>query len=128
MILSDIKMPPVFKKRGKPKERDVTVVGLPAKKKVKIDKDKKRLKPFSCQHITVKERVILNWLVDNDAAERDLRDHKSLIEEEVETRPEKLANRLIDENVDINLVRQFFSNDAWLSVEQLMECMKKSRR
>ena len=56
-------MPPIFKKRGRPKGRDVTVVGLPAKKKVKIDNDKKRLKPFSCQHITVKERGILLYYV-----------------------------------------------------------------
>ena len=68
-------------------------------------------------------------MVDNDVTERVLRDHKSLIEEEeVETRPEKLADGLIDENVDINLVRRFFTADAWLLVEQSMECMKKSRR
>ena len=51
----------------------------------------------------------------------------SLIEEEeVECRPEKISNAVLDENVDINLIRRFFTEDAWKVVEDVI--MLKARR
>ena len=37
-------------------------------------------------------------------------------EEQVEVQPEFLPDALMDENVDVSLIRRFFSNDAWLLV------------
>ena len=46
---------------------------------------------------------------------------KKLIEEEdVETRPERVPNAVIDENVDIHLIRKHFSNEAWLVVTNVV--------
>lgn len=40
-----------------------------------------------------------------------------LIEEQiVETRVEKLLDPVVDENVDIHLIRKFFTQDAWMVV------------
>ena len=51
----------------------------------------------------------------------------SLIEEEeVECRPEKISNAVLDENVDINLIRRFFTEDAWKVVEDVIESKKNS--
>ena len=44
---------------------------------------------------------------------------KSLIEEkEVEVRPEYVPTAALDENVDVYIVRKFFTSDAWLTVEE----------
>ena len=57
---------------------------------------------------------MLKWFVDENVA-RDAQENKVLIEEDqVEVRPELLPDAAIDENVDINLIRKFFSYDAWL--------------
>ena len=46
------------------------------------------------------------------------RPSRTLIEEDqVEFCPEKLPDAVLDENVDVHLVRQYFSRDAWLLVE-----------
>lgn len=44
-----------------------------------------------------------------------------LIEEQsVETRPEKLPDAVLDENVDIHLIRNFFTQAAWLLVTDVV--------
>ncbi len=51
-----------------------------------------------------------------------LKDCGKLIEEnEVEVRPEKLPDAAIDENVDVHLIRKYFTSDAWLLVEDVLE-------
>lgn len=45
-----------------------------------------------------------------------------LVEEtEVESRPEKVPSSVLDENVEVSLVRHYFTNDAWLLVEDVVE-------
>ena len=47
---------------------------------------------------------------------------KYLIEEQdVETRPEKVPDAILDENEDVHLIRRFFSNDAWLMVREVVK-------
>jgi len=54
---------------------------------------------------------MLRWFVDKCVAESAL--SGELIEEnEVECRPERVPNALLDENVDINLIRLCFTDDA----------------
>ena len=43
----------------------------------------------------------------------------------VECRPEKITNAIIDENVDIHLVRRYFSYDAWLIVQGVVKKKKE---
>ena len=49
-----------------------------------------------------------------------------LIEEEyVECRPEVVPNAVLDENVDVFLIRKYFTNDAWLVVANVLERKRK---
>ena len=49
----------------------------------------------------------------------------NLIEEKfVECRQEKVSAAVLDDNVDVNLVRRYFSHDAWLVVEDVIERKK----
>ena len=59
--------------------------------------------------------VILSWFVDKPVVQSALKG--ALIEEEnVECRPEK-ANAVLDENVNMCLVRKYFSQGTWMLVE-----------
>ena len=52
---------------------------------------------------------------------------KYLIEEEhVETRPEQLPDAVLDENVDVHLIRKFFTHDAWLLMADVVKQKKES--
>ena len=65
--------------------------------------------------------VILKWFVNGEVALLAMKDPKHLIQEEsVEVRPEKLPDSVVDENVDVHLVRKYFISDAWLLVKDVI--------
>lgn len=103
---------------------EVTAIGLPAKK----TKTATKLQPFIKLHTTIKQKAILGWFVDEDVPEASYKSlGKKLIEEEnVETRPERVLNAVLDENVDIHLIRKYFSNDAWLVVIDVFHQKQRS--
>ena len=50
---------------------------------------------------------------------------RNVIEEEhVEVRPEQLPDAVLDENVDVNLIRKIFTQEAWLVV---MDVVRQKR-
>ena len=58
-----ISMPPIMRKRGRPKGHEVTVIGLPAKKsktKQASTDHKEKVIPFIKLHTSVRERGMLN--------------------------------------------------------------------
>lgn len=68
---------------------------------------------------------MLKWFIDNDKVEDILKRHSELVsEEEVEVRPENLPDAVLDENVDVCLIRRFFTDDAWLAVMDAVEVKK----
>ena len=51
---------------------------------------------------------------------RSLTARMSIIEEhEVEVMPENIPNKVMHKNVDICLIKQYFTKDAWLIVEEV---------
>ena len=65
---------------------------------------------------------MLEWFVDVKIAASTLKNPDDLIQEEnVEVRPDKLPDGVLDENVDVHLVRRFFSQDAWLLVMDVVK-------
>ena len=57
---------------------------------------------------------MLQWFVNEKFANAAVKDSCRLIEEEVEVRPEKLPDATIDDNIDVYLIRKYFTNDALL--------------
>ncbi len=56
---------------------------------------------------------MLQWFVSEDVAETARKSRKYVIEEEdVEVLPDLLPDAAIDENVDIHLIRKFFTKYA----------------
>ncbi|XP_062509833.1 uncharacterized protein LOC134185957, partial [Corticium candelabrum] len=123
-FMSGIKMPSTYRKRGRPKGHELTVIGLPSKKK----KSLKTLQPFTKLHTSVKEKVMLEWFVDADLAASVLKNSQQLlIERDVEARPEMVTDAVLDENVDIHLIRKYFQHDAWLLVTQVVPQKQKTQ-
>lgn len=67
---------------------------------------------------------MLSWFVDQTLVESMIQDQrgKRLIEEnQVEVCPEKLPVAVLDENVDIHMVRKYFTNDAWMIIQDAVK-------
>lgn len=64
---------------------------------------------------------MLSWFVDKNVVEKAIKQRTLIEEDEVECRPEKVSDAILDENVDIHLVRNHFSQDAWMLVEDVIQ-------
>ena len=62
---------------------------------------------------------MLKWFVDYKVAEAALKNPKRLIKE-VEVWSELLPDAAVDENVDVHVIRKYFTADAWLVVVDVM--------
>lgn len=70
---------------------------------------------------------MLQWFLDKKVAAAVVENPDKLIEEEhVEVRPERLPDGVLDENVDIHLIRRYFSSDAWLLVVDAVKQKQKN--
>ena len=134
----NIKLPPKVPKRGRPKGSEVTVVGLPKKKKRRnnkpvalISKHPKEQEKGICylQSIYVYSHfstVMLKWFVSDQDVSKAMHEDTLLDEQVVETRPERVPNSCIDENASIYRIRKYFTDDGWTQVMQLIETKKNN--
>ena len=69
---------------------------------------------------------MLQWLVDRQISTAGSSGCGRLVEEsEVEVRPEKRPDAATD-NVDIYLIRKYFTNDAWLLLTDVLQIKKEN--
>ena len=117
---SQIKMPPKILKRGRPKGAEVTVIGLPKKRKKTESQNKlvsfKKLSPIE------KDRMILGSLSTSLAVGEAIADHRLLNKEDILPVGKMSDTIRDDEMVDIHRVEKYFDRDAWLLV------LKSSRK
>ncbi|GFO26309.1 hypothetical protein PoB_005281400 [Plakobranchus ocellatus] len=103
-------------KRGRPEEAEVTVIGLPKRKK-----GNRSLKLYKDFYFAVeRERMILHWIVA-DADPNELQDLSKIPSSESD-----LSMQILDQDVDISEGRQHFSVEAWAKVLDLVERKEKS--
>ena len=122
----DITVPPILKRRGRPKGHELTVIGLLTKKK-KGSVAKHKLQPFLKLHTSKRERyanwmldnnyaivlvflsviAMLKWFVSGEVRDKAIKYPSSLIEEEhVEVRPEQLTDAVIFWATDESILRK----------------------
>lgn len=109
-------IPPKLKKRGRPKGRDVTVVGLPAKKR---NTNKPPL--FHKKSIYDRDLQMLQWFVSKTDAENAMSKKTKLTEKEVETNHVKVPSSCLDPNIDINSINHYFTADGWQAVDNVYQ-------
>ena len=69
--------------------------------------------------------MILDRFVDKAVSKAAIKDGKLIEEDEVECMPEKIPCSVLDENVDVCLVRHHFTYDAWKVIESVMKTKQK---
>ena len=70
--------------------------------------------------------VILSWFVDRQVKDTVLARKRLIQEEDVEIKPERIPASCLDENVCIQSVQKYFSEDAWAAVLQVIEVVGKN--
>lgn len=117
--IANIKVPTAMKRCGRPKGHMLTVVGLPRKRKRTESQ-----RPFSELAVNEKKLAVLTWLVGAKTAAEAIKG-KLIDEDCVEARPEEVHDGIRDEMVDINIVRRFFTDDAWEAVVMVTNIKKE---
>ena len=106
--LLGVKFAPVTKKRGRPKGSCTTAIGLPQKRR----KVKDSSVPYHKKSMITKELYVLGLFMDTTLYTKG----ELLGEHSVECMPESLPSALLDEHLDINIIRKFFDQDGWVAV------------
>ena len=115
--LLGVRFAPVTKKRGRPKGSCTTAIGLPQKRR----KIKDSSMPYHKKSMLTKEFYVLGLFVDTTRYTKG----ELLGESSVECIPESLPSALLDEHLDINIIRKFFDQDGWLAVSRAYEARKE---
>ena len=71
-------------------------------------------------HKHTRSAVMLLWFVDKKVAELAVKDGVLIDEECIECQPERVTDAIADENVDVCMVRKFFTYEGWMIVEQVV--------
>ena len=112
--LSDLQLSAKIRKKGRPKGCDI---GLRYKKMT--NKIQKNILSFKQYSFFKRQIQLLTWIVGKSKASMIMNSG-----EKVETKgiPKltQLPNSLLDDNVDINAVADFFTSDAWTRMLKLI--------
>ena len=66
----------------------------------------------------------MSWFVDSQEIESAFKTGGLIEEHQIECCPEEVSNAVLDENVDIHLVRRYLTKDAWKLIEDVVERKK----
>ena len=117
LSLSDLQLPARIRKKGRPKGRDFSVIGLPYKKRT--NKIQKKILPFKQYSFFKRQIQILTWIVGKSKASMVMNSGEKV---EIKDIPKmtQLPNSLLDDIVAINAVVDFFTSDAWTKFLKLI--------
>ncbi|XP_029346504.1 uncharacterized protein LOC115034281 [Acyrthosiphon pisum] len=112
-------LPPRVPKRGRPKGKDKTVIGVPKKRKLTS-----KLLPFEELPVDIRHYEMLRWFVDDGIAKSAVYENKSVHEEYVEIVPERVSNVIMDKAIAIDEIKCYLTEESWLVIQQVIK-MKK---
>ncbi|KAK7114682.1 hypothetical protein V1264_000704 [Littorina saxatilis] len=121
--LDNVTLPPKSRKRGRPKGKVVNAIGLPSRKKCKVDKPV----PFSKKSSVDRDRQILSYFVGEADTIRALKG-ELLSEQSVEQVPSAVPTAVLDVNISIIKVRRYFDMDGWTAVQHVYSAVRSSLR
>ncbi|KAL4132849.1 hypothetical protein QTP88_009931 [Uroleucon formosanum] len=89
-------LPPRVPKRGQPKGKDKTVIGVPKKRKLTS-----KLLPFEEIPVDIRHYEMLRWFVDCSIAKSVVYENKSVHEKDIDIIPERVSNAIMDKAIFI---------------------------
>ena len=115
--LSDLQLAARIRKKDLPKGCDFSVIGIPYKKRT--NKIQKKILPFKQYSFFKRQIQILTWIVGKSKASMVMNSGGKV---EIKDIPKltQFPNSLLDDNVDINAVVDFFTSDAWTKLLKLI--------
>ncbi|XP_049271311.1 uncharacterized protein LOC125758306 [Rhipicephalus sanguineus] len=140
--LGKLKVPSKVKPRGRPKGAEKTVIGLPRRRQGP-QKSAAKLQPF--RHLPPKEKElrILRCIV-SQGLQREVQQRKMLLDvvrrylispiwlllqlHSVETIPSRIPETILDEDVDLRCVQQYFTEDGWAAVLARVKVKKQTMK
>ncbi|XP_050055998.1 zinc finger SWIM domain-containing protein 3-like isoform X10 [Aphis gossypii] len=117
--LKSIKLPSKIKISGRPKGIKKTTIGLLKKKKgLPI--------PFRTQSAEKKQEILLKWIVtDENIVTKALYNNYIIDDVSILTQQDEIHNGILEEDVDINMVKHFFTNGIWKSLIKIIDIKRK---
>ncbi|KAH7950678.1 hypothetical protein HPB51_028287 [Rhipicephalus microplus] len=113
--LGKLKVPAKVKSRGRPKGAEKTVIGLPRRRQGP-HKSAATLQPFRDLPPQEKELRILSCLVPQGLLSEVQQGKLLLGEDQVETIPSRIPETILDEEVHLDCVQKYFTEDGWTAV------------
>ncbi|CAN8018517.1 unnamed protein product, partial [Ixodes persulcatus] len=120
LSLRGIQMPKRIKPRGRPAGSNMTVIGLSRKKR--------NPKAFADLETSERQRRVLAWLVGHKDAGCAVDKGIRLDENKVEMIPSRLPEAILDNQVDVDSVKRFFTADGWCAVSHVLEAKRKAMK
>lgn len=68
----------------------------------------------------------MEWFVDTEDAENALTKNILIEESAVESRPDHVTHAILDKNVNLPLMKRFFTTNAWCIVSGVLKVKKRS--
>lgn len=80
------------------------------------------------QSLPKKERQnkMLLWIGFEQSEVNEVMQGKIIDETLIETRPEFVSNNIIDDTVKVGEIKEFFNEDAWLGLKNVLEIKEKN--
>ncbi|XP_042143946.1 uncharacterized protein LOC121834262 [Ixodes scapularis] len=133
--LSSIKMPLFAKPHGRPKGVDMVVIGLPKKKARKAAMESKAARGKSSTPVAfaklpahMMQHKMLMWFVDEKDATYALQHNTLLDETKVEVLSCRIPDAALDETVDLDIIKDNFTEDGWFSVTNIVNVKKRTHK
>ena len=114
-------LPTKIRKKGRPKGREFSIVGLSYKKKMPPMKEK--ILPFKKYPFKRRQHQILRWIVGKSRATRVLSSCETIGVDQI-PKTNFLLNYLLDDNVDVSTVDDYLTKDAWNKLLKLVSQKK----
>lgn len=130
--MSQIKLPPRIRKRGRPKGADKTVLGLPKKKSRKGPTPFSRMAPQDKEKGTIFEvvvllllsptsyTVILSWFLRDTSIIDEVVSGRLVTASEIEE-CEKVSMKITEDQVTLARVQKYLTRDAWVLLETIAD-------
>ncbi|XP_037282544.2 zinc finger SWIM domain-containing protein 3-like [Rhipicephalus microplus] len=123
--LGKLKVPAKVKSRGRPKGAEKTVIGLPRRRQGP-HKSAATLQPFRDLPPQEKELRILSCLVPQGLLSEVQQGKLLLGEDQVETIPSRIPETILDEEVHLDCVQKYFTEDGWTAVLATVKVKKQT--
>ena len=121
-------MPPKMFKKGKPKDVELTVIGLPSSKKSKKTNIKPSITPSTKLKGIEKDRIILECVVSPSVTRNVLKGVLLIVAEEIKISINEISDLIRDDNyVDFNPIEIYFKEEAWLECLKVYEQKNRSK-